>query len=118
DSTLPFLRLHAERQAGPADERDLPAVDRPRRRGVAIDARRHEIDAARARIVDADERVIVAVAHERDLAAVRRPAGIALTPPLLDQGDEAVARGRRRVRRYARAEDLAVADVERGAPVR
>ncbi len=56
------------------------SVRRPRRHRITIHARRHELDAPRARIVDADEGVVVALADERDARAVGRPARARLPP--------------------------------------
>ena len=97
--------------------------------GVVIDARRQKRHRARAHVVDADQRVIDAVADEGELRSVRRPCrALLLVPQALIHGvpsfgASAEARrsgascgGRPRYRRYAI--DLPVLRVRDRASVR
>ena len=95
EAATALLRLLTERRPGTTNEGDLLAVGRPRRTRVVIDARRHERELARCRFVDADERMIDAVADERDLFPVRRPLHVPVGAPGFDQRNiAAVCRGR------------------------
>ena len=72
------LRPRAEGQPGPADEGDPGPVRRPGGAGVAVDRRAQVCDAGTLGVVDADEAVVLAVAHERQPTRVRRPGRVAL----------------------------------------
>ena len=80
------VRLLAERRAGPANERDPLAVARPRGARVADRRPAPGTSAVRVHVVDADEAVIDAIADERDLRPVGRPARVAVPSPRPDVG--------------------------------
>src|SRR5947207_5568169 len=63
-----------------ADERDLLAVRRPPRHGVAIHRRSKVADGFAAEIVDADEAVVPAMGNEGDLRTIGRPLGRIILP--------------------------------------
>src|ERR1051325_3287609 len=112
------LCLRAERRAGTACERDALAVRRPRRAAVEVHTWGDEVDRAGLHVVHPDEAVIPAIAHERDLGAIGRPARLALRAPLLDERLlRQVHRVGRRLR-HARAIDLAFTHVEERLGVR
>src|SRR6476646_5300157 len=75
------MRLLSERRSGAANERDTLAIGRPGGTRVVIDARRKERHVALRNVVNTDERVVDAIADERDLLAVRRPFQIAVRAP-------------------------------------
>jgi hypothetical protein len=83
------VRVGAERIARRADERDARPVGRPRRAAVMVDARSQVGDGRAPRIVDADEGVVVPVAHVRDALAVGRPHRIFVVAV---RGEERLAR--------------------------
>ena len=119
DAATAALRLLRERRARAANERDVLAVGGPERLAVAIGGRRQVLHRARRDVVDADERVIHARRHERDLPAVGRPRGRAVRAPLLDERRLAAihrARGPRGC--DLRPIDLPVAHDEHRAAVR
>ena len=72
------LGPRAEGQSGSADEGDSRAVGRPGRARVAVHRRSQVGDARVGGVVNADEAVIAAVAHESEPAGVGRPDRAAL----------------------------------------
>ena len=71
---------HTLFEAVVADERDLLAVRRPPRHGVAIHRRSKVADGFSAEIVDADEAVVPAMGNEGDLRTIGRPLGRIILP--------------------------------------
>jgi hypothetical protein len=64
------MGLLTEWSARAADEGDALAVGRPCRTGIVIDARCEELQTLRQNVIDADERMIAAVADERQFGSV------------------------------------------------
>src|SRR5207248_2798846 len=71
-------RRHTKRRPGTTRESKALAVLRPGRSGVTIHAREWECHGPRLHVVETDEGVVAAIADERDLASIRRPARRAL----------------------------------------
>ena len=74
-----YVALHEHRiggtaGAGPADERDLATVRRPPRTAIASRRRCEPSDGRRVVGEDANERMIAAIRHERELRPIGRPA--------------------------------------------
>ena len=74
-----------ERIARPPHEDDAPAVGRPHRVRIEVDARRHVGQRPRGHVVNDDEAVVGAGADEGELPAVGRPRWRALDAPLRDE---------------------------------
>ncbi len=85
DAARPLVGLQTEWSTGTPDEGDALAVGRPGRAAVVIDAGRQERHPPRANVVDADQRVVDAVADEGELRSVRRPDRSAIATPGLDE---------------------------------
>ena len=90
-----------EGQPGSPDEGDPRAVGRPGRAGVAVHGRSQVGDAGIVGVVDADEAVIFAVAHEGDFARVGGPGRAALAPEHAEERPFGLGRDHARVHRRA-----------------
>ena len=91
DADRPRLRLPSRRKGDAARlgrrprEGDARSVRRPHRVVVALERRIEEPQRLPGHVVDGDESVVAAVAHEGELAAVRRPAQRARRAAGVDQ---------------------------------
>ena len=113
DPAAALLRLQPERCSRPAQECDLLTIRRPRRASIAVHARSDVAHLARLHVVQTDERMVLAHAHERDLRAIGRPARLAVASPEFDERNAAGVHPRwRGLLRRPRAVDLVVLHVQ------
>ena len=85
DASVAALRLKAEGCSRRADECNTLSVSRPGRTGIEVNTRSEVRDASHARVIHADQCVILARADKSELVAGRRPMRRAALSPRLDQ---------------------------------